>query len=207
MCSIWRVISRRYSTRSWCASNRLSGDAEGSQTLQSLIYRHLELTDSARAREILGDWPRFAAKFWQISSAPAGGGEAGRQRHARPGRRDSEPRAGNRGQAVSLAVPSGGRGDRHPVAGRDTTPRPPGWLPSWPEPASATSVLRNDVCRFLAVAIGGCKLTALCCRVCRECAERRGTRQRSCRALSAVDRLHLYLPAVRLIIRIVTRLS
>jgi glutamate synthase domain-containing protein 2/glutamate synthase domain-containing protein 1/glutamate synthase domain-containing protein 3 len=50
--------------------DRLSGEGEGSQTLKSLIYRHLELTDSARAREILGDWPRFAAKFWQVSPLP-----------------------------------------------------------------------------------------------------------------------------------------
>ena len=38
--------------------------------LQQLIYRHLEATDSARAREILGDWARFAGAFWKVIPRP-----------------------------------------------------------------------------------------------------------------------------------------
>ena len=34
--------------------------------LQQLIYQHLEKTDSARAKDILGDWQKFAAKFWKV---------------------------------------------------------------------------------------------------------------------------------------------
>jgi glutamate synthase domain-containing protein 3 len=36
------------------------------KALKGLIYRHLELTDSQRAKEILADWPKFAAKFWKV---------------------------------------------------------------------------------------------------------------------------------------------
>jgi glutamate synthase domain-containing protein 2/glutamate synthase domain-containing protein 1/glutamate synthase domain-containing protein 3 len=50
--------------------DRLSGEGEETQTLQGLIYRHLEMTESARAREILGDWARFESKFWQVSPLP-----------------------------------------------------------------------------------------------------------------------------------------
>ncbi len=51
--------------------DRLRGaDDEATQTLKSLIYRHLETTESARAREILGDWSRFEEKFWQVSPLP-----------------------------------------------------------------------------------------------------------------------------------------
>ena len=35
--------------------------------LQSLIYRHLEETESQRAWEILADWPGHLAKFWKVS--------------------------------------------------------------------------------------------------------------------------------------------
>jgi glutamate synthase (NADPH/NADH) large chain/glutamate synthase (ferredoxin) len=34
--------------------------------LQSLIYKHLEVTESALAKEILGDWETFKAKFWKV---------------------------------------------------------------------------------------------------------------------------------------------
>jgi glutamate synthase domain-containing protein 3 len=50
--------------------DRLRGESEDAQTLKSLIYRHLEMTESARAREILGDWTRFESKFWQVSPLP-----------------------------------------------------------------------------------------------------------------------------------------
>ena len=47
--------------------NRLGGEGEDTQTLKSLIYRHLEMTESGRAREILGDWSRFEPKFWRVT--------------------------------------------------------------------------------------------------------------------------------------------
>jgi len=34
--------------------------------VQSLIYRHFELTGSSRAREILGDWPAYHSMFWKV---------------------------------------------------------------------------------------------------------------------------------------------
>ena len=44
--------------------------SEDEQIVMDLTYQHLEATDSARAREILGDWPRFQAKFWKVSPLP-----------------------------------------------------------------------------------------------------------------------------------------
>ena len=41
--------------------------------VQQLIYRHLESTESARAREILADWPKFAGGFWKVK--PKGPGK------------------------------------------------------------------------------------------------------------------------------------
>ena len=35
--------------------------------LQALIYRHLELTDSQRAREILNGWQEYSYMFWKIT--------------------------------------------------------------------------------------------------------------------------------------------
>ncbi len=43
--------------------------------LQALIYKHLEVTESPIAKQILGDWDGFRAKFWKVSpkvpAAPA----------------------------------------------------------------------------------------------------------------------------------------
>ena len=41
--------------------------AEDISALKGLIYKHLERTESDIAREVLADWPRYAAKFWKIS--------------------------------------------------------------------------------------------------------------------------------------------
>ena len=51
-------------------------DAEEDITaLQALIYKHLEVTESPIAKQILGDWETFRAQFWKISpkvpAAPA----------------------------------------------------------------------------------------------------------------------------------------
>ena len=34
--------------------------------VKELIYKHLERTESDRAREILGDWNRYQSNFWKI---------------------------------------------------------------------------------------------------------------------------------------------
>ncbi len=46
------------------AIERLTDEDKG--TVQQLIYKHLEATESARAKEILGDWLRFAGAFWKV---------------------------------------------------------------------------------------------------------------------------------------------
>jgi len=38
--------------------------------LKELIYKHLELTESARAKEILGEWSKFEPLFWKVSPHP-----------------------------------------------------------------------------------------------------------------------------------------
>ncbi len=43
---------------------------EDKTALQTLVYRHLEATDSKQAKEILGDWPRFAGSFWKVKPKP-----------------------------------------------------------------------------------------------------------------------------------------
>jgi glutamate synthase domain-containing protein 3 len=35
-------------------------------TVKKLVYKHLERTESDRAKEILGDWHRYEPKFWKI---------------------------------------------------------------------------------------------------------------------------------------------
>jgi glutamate synthase (NADPH/NADH) large chain/glutamate synthase (ferredoxin) len=40
------------------------------KSLRGLIYRHLELTDSARAKEILDDWTKFEPLFWKVVPLP-----------------------------------------------------------------------------------------------------------------------------------------
>jgi glutamate synthase domain-containing protein 2/glutamate synthase domain-containing protein 1/glutamate synthase domain-containing protein 3 len=35
-------------------------------TVKKLIYKHLERTESDRAKEILGDWHRYESRFWKI---------------------------------------------------------------------------------------------------------------------------------------------
>ena len=42
-------------------------DEEDINTLKALIYRHLELTESQRASEILADWPAHQPMFWKVS--------------------------------------------------------------------------------------------------------------------------------------------
>jgi len=39
---------------------------EDKVVVQQLIYQHLDKTESVRAKEILADWPKYAAKFWKV---------------------------------------------------------------------------------------------------------------------------------------------
>ena len=39
-------------------------------TVKGLIYKHLELTESARAKAILGDWGSFEPLFWKVTPLP-----------------------------------------------------------------------------------------------------------------------------------------
>jgi glutamate synthase domain-containing protein 3 len=47
------------------AIERLSAD-EDVVSLQSLIYKHLEVTESGLAKEVLGDWESYKPKFWKV---------------------------------------------------------------------------------------------------------------------------------------------
>jgi glutamate synthase (NADPH/NADH) large chain/glutamate synthase (ferredoxin) len=40
------------------------------KALKELIYRHLELTESANAKEILADWPKYEPLFWKVCPHP-----------------------------------------------------------------------------------------------------------------------------------------
>jgi glutamate synthase domain-containing protein 3 len=43
------------------------GSAEDTRFLQSLIHRHLEMTNSARAQEILMSWIEYEPLFWKVT--------------------------------------------------------------------------------------------------------------------------------------------
>ncbi len=55
--------------KSMVTLHRLS-DAEEINGLKGLIFKHLELTESALAKEILGDWARFEPLFWKVAPQP-----------------------------------------------------------------------------------------------------------------------------------------
>jgi glutamate synthase (NADPH/NADH) large chain/glutamate synthase (ferredoxin) len=46
---------------------QLIDPGEETKLLQKIIYRHLELTNSARAREVLMNWPDHQSMFWKVS--------------------------------------------------------------------------------------------------------------------------------------------
>ena len=39
--------------------------------VQSLIYRHLELTESVKAKTVLADWKNYQNKFWKVAPEAA----------------------------------------------------------------------------------------------------------------------------------------
>jgi glutamate synthase (NADPH/NADH) large chain/glutamate synthase (ferredoxin) len=43
---------------------------EESNLVKGLIYKHLELTESTRAKEILADWTKYEPLFWKIAPLP-----------------------------------------------------------------------------------------------------------------------------------------
>ncbi len=55
--------------------------------VQQLIYKHLENTESERAKEILADWPRFGPKFWKVRPHPPAAKPAEAQPNPRRKRR------------------------------------------------------------------------------------------------------------------------
>ena len=77
---------------------------EDEVVLQKLIFRHLEATDSARAREILGDWPRFAGHFWKVRPRPP----AAKPAEAKPPatRRSGHQRKSSRHAVIIPRLPS-----------------------------------------------------------------------------------------------------
>ena len=46
------------------------GTEEDESRVKELIYKHLEATDSVRAKEILAEWGRFVGKFWKVCPLP-----------------------------------------------------------------------------------------------------------------------------------------
>jgi glutamate synthase domain-containing protein 3 len=48
---------------------RLSDPFE-TKALKEIIHKHFELSESARAKEILGDWPRYEPLFWKVTPLP-----------------------------------------------------------------------------------------------------------------------------------------
>jgi glutamate synthase domain-containing protein 3 len=47
-------------------SERLGSDVDILR-VKELVYKHLERTESDRAKEILADWGQFQQRFWRIS--------------------------------------------------------------------------------------------------------------------------------------------
>ena len=68
---------------------RLS-DVEEIKRVQSLIYAHLEHTESPRANEILRNWKGTVTRFWRVVPHPAEAKPAGRPVHEPP--RKNQPR-------------------------------------------------------------------------------------------------------------------
>jgi glutamate synthase domain-containing protein 3 len=80
------------------------------EALESLIQRHRELTGSARAQEILADWPRQLERFWRVAPklTPTGAGASASDAVA-PDERDAE---------VTESVRARGKALRNPLAGQ-----------------------------------------------------------------------------------------
>ena len=55
--------------RAMVTLSRLSTPEE-INALKGIIYKHLELSESARAKSILGDWARFEPLFWKVTPMP-----------------------------------------------------------------------------------------------------------------------------------------
>ena len=55
--------------KSMVSLHRLSAPDE-IKNVRGQIYRHLELTESARAKAILNDWAKYEPFFWKVLPAP-----------------------------------------------------------------------------------------------------------------------------------------
>ncbi len=55
--------------RTMVTLSRLSNPDEV-KSLMGVIYKHLELSESARAKEILGDWAKYEPLFWKVQPLP-----------------------------------------------------------------------------------------------------------------------------------------
>jgi glutamate synthase (NADPH/NADH) large chain/glutamate synthase (ferredoxin) len=73
------------------------------KSLKELVYKHLELTESARAKEILGEWSKYEPLFWKVSPHPTVQGSSSAQAASHP----AAPPPGESGDGV-LAPPSNG---------------------------------------------------------------------------------------------------
>jgi glutamate synthase domain-containing protein 3 len=60
------IFKERYN-KQLVGIHRLESD-DDVKFLQAIIYRHLELTDSQRAREILNGWREYSYMFWKVVS-------------------------------------------------------------------------------------------------------------------------------------------
>ncbi len=93
--------------RAMVGLERLSDPFE-TKSLKELIYKHLELSESARAKEILGDWARYESMFWKICPHPTIQGPSTTKTGAPVP--PAIPPADAAGDGV-LAPPSNGNGD------------------------------------------------------------------------------------------------
>ncbi|MEM1057800.1 MAG: glutamate synthase large subunit [Verrucomicrobiota bacterium] len=70
--------------------------AEDIQELKSLIFRHLEATDSKQSSEILDQWSQYQPKFWKVAPKPAvpPGAEKKEEAKPSPSPNGAEPKPG-----------------------------------------------------------------------------------------------------------------
>ncbi|HUB68186.1 MAG TPA: glutamate synthase large subunit [Candidatus Methylacidiphilales bacterium] len=83
-------------------------DADEINALKGLIFKHLELTESARAKEILGDWARFEPLFWKVAPHPPVSATPPAASAAAGGNGSGSPAVNGTGGSVAAAAPASG---------------------------------------------------------------------------------------------------
>jgi glutamate synthase domain-containing protein 3 len=63
-------FERRYNPE-YVSLHRVEAD-DDVRELQAMIYRHLELTNSTRACDILADWVQYQSMFWKVVPVQTG---------------------------------------------------------------------------------------------------------------------------------------